>query len=66
LEYRSYTRKTDVWSFGVVVWEFSKLESLTGVRASRKDVLPFGEIPDNEVLKLFPTKKLFFENGVWQ
>ncbi len=54
LSYRSYTRKSDVWSFGVVVWEFLKIANTFGV-LTKEDVLPYSDILDDEVLKFFQT-----------
>ncbi|XP_028408783.1 tyrosine-protein kinase JAK3-like isoform X2 [Dendronephthya gigantea] len=50
LNYGFYSQKSDVWSFGVVVWEFVSVANSSGTK--RQDVLPYSHVSDNEVLAL--------------
>ncbi|XP_028408704.1 uncharacterized protein LOC114531264 [Dendronephthya gigantea] len=51
LKYGYYSQTSDIWSLGVVIWEFMKIAN-SSPDAKRQDVLPYSNIPDNEVFNV--------------
>ncbi|XP_028397503.1 uncharacterized protein LOC114521308 [Dendronephthya gigantea] len=51
LKYGYYSQTSDIWSLGVVIWEFMKIAN-SSPDANRQDVLPYSNIPDDEVFNV--------------